>query len=42
MEKPNFLGKWGLYGGFVCVILLQTAFELVFQFQPETDWKSFE
>lgn len=31
-EKPNLLGKWGTYGGFVCVILLQIAFELVFQF----------
>lgn len=32
MEKPNFLGKQGMYGGLVCVNLLQIAFELVFQF----------
>lgn len=32
MEKPHFLGKRGLYGGFVCVILLRIAFELAFHF----------
>lgn len=32
MKKPNILGKRGMYGGFVCVILLRIAFELVFQF----------
>jgi len=32
MEKPNFVGKRGMCDGFVRVILLPIAYELVFQF----------